>query len=165
MKATALLTKQHEEVRTILKQLEKGNGHSSALLDKLSINLVAHMVIEQELFYPAVLKVKESLILEAYEEHEVARFALDRLVKTQGSDRTFKAKVITLREIFEHHVKEEEEDLFPSAEKALGEGSEDLCSQMKARFEETKDRGYQKAIGKAGSVVTSAHAPEGSSRL
>jgi len=62
-------------------------------------------------------------------------------------------------------VKEEEEDLFPAAEKALGERSEDICDQMKARFEETKDRGYRKAIGKSSAVVSSAHAPEGSSRL
>ena len=48
------------------------------------------MVIEQELFYPAVLRVKEDLILEGYEEHAAARFALKRLMKTEPSDRTFK---------------------------------------------------------------------------
>ena len=164
MKATALLTKQHQEVRAIFKQLEKGNGQSRALLAKLATNLAAHMVIEQELFYPAVLKVKEDLILESYEEHEVARFALERLLKTPVSDRTFMAKVITLKEIIEHHVEEEEEDIFPASEKALGGRSDDLCTKMKARFEETKSGGYQRALGKGGSVVTSAKAPQAAAR-
>lgn len=160
MRAIALLTKQHQEVRTIFKQLEKGNGQSRALLAKLATNLAAHMAIEQELFYPAVLKVKEKLILEAYEEHEVARFALERLLKTPVSDRTFKAKVTTLKEIIEHHIEEEEEDLFPASEKALGDSSEELCTKMKARFEETMRGGYERALAKGGSVATSANAPQ-----
>jgi predicted DNA-binding protein len=164
MKATALLTKQHREVRTIFKQLEKGNGQSNALLAKLATNLAAHMAIEQEFFYPAVLKVKKDLILEAYEEHEVARFALNRLLKTPVSDRTFKAKVTTLKEVIEHHVEEEEEDLFPASEAALGSSSHDLCTKMKARFEETKSGGYERALGKGGSAVTSASAPQAAQR-
>jgi len=164
MKATALLTKQHQEVRTILRQLEKGNGQSHGLLAKLATNLAAHMAIEQELFYPAVLKVKENLILEAYEEHEVARFALNRLIKTPVSDRTFKAKVTTLKEIIEHHVDEEEEDLFPASEKALGSGSDALCTKMKARFEKIRTGGYERALGEGGSAVRSANAPQPSPR-
>lgn len=164
MKATVLLTKQHQEVRTLFKQLEKGNGQSNALRAKLATNLAAHMAIEQELFYPAVLKVKEDLILEAYEEHEVARFALERLLKTPVSDRTFQAKVTTLKEIIEHHVEEEEEELFPASEKALGDSSEELCVKMKARFEETTRRGYARALGKGGSAVTSANAPQAAAR-
>ena len=160
MKATALLTKQHQEVRAIFKQLEKGNGQSKALLDKLATNLAAHRVIEQELFYPAVLKVNEDLILESYEEHEVARFALKRLMAPGVTDRTFKAKVTTLKEIIEDHMEEEEGDLFPASEKALGDASEDLCTRMKARFEKTAKGGYDRALAKGGAAVTSANAPE-----
>jgi hypothetical protein len=64
MKATVLLKRQHDEVRSIFKQLEKANGHSKDLLKKLAADLAAHMVIEQELFYPAVVNVKEALVLE-----------------------------------------------------------------------------------------------------
>jgi len=159
MKATALLKKQHDEVRAIFKQLEKGNGHSSQLLTKLADSLAAHMVIEQELFYPAVLKVKEDLILESYEEHEVARFALKRLTKTKPSDRTFKAKVTTLKEIIEDHAEEEENELFPAAEKALGASSEALCAKMMKRFNATAKTGYDEAVGRGGSAITSARAP------
>jgi len=159
MKATALLTKQNQEVRAVFKQLDKGNGQSVVLLDKLATNLAAHMVIEQELFYPAVLKVNEDLVLESYEEHEVARFALKRLMKTLVTDRTFKAKVTTLKEIIQDHMEEEEEDLFPASEKALGDTSDALCTQMKARFEKTAKGGYDRAVGKNGAALTSANAP------
>lgn len=159
MKATALLKKQHDEVRNIFKLLEKGNGHSNELLGKLATSLAAHMVIEQALFYPAVLKVNEDLLLEAYEEHEVARFALKRLVKTKPNDRTFKAKVTTLKEIIEDHVAEEENELFPAAEKALGATSETLCAKMKTLFDKTAKGGYEQAVGPGGSAISSARAP------
>ena len=160
MKATELLTKQHNEVKALFKSLEKGNGQTAALLEKLANSLAAHMVIEQELFYPAVMAVKEPLVLESYEEHAVARFALKRVMKTEPSDRTFKAKVATLRELIETHVKEEEEDLFPKAEKALGAASERLCDEMKALFDKTVNAGYERTIGHGGSAVRSAAAPD-----
>jgi iron-sulfur cluster repair protein YtfE (RIC family) len=156
MKASALLKEQHQETKTLFKQLEKGNGNHKAILEKLSNGLVAHMVIEQELFYPAVLNVKEDLVLESYEEHAVARFALRRLLKTPPSDPSFKAKLTTLEELIKHHVKEEEEDLFPKAEKALGEKSDPLCRLMKALFEETVEAGYERALGRGGAAVTSS---------
>lgn len=159
MKATELLKEQHDEVKTIFRQLEKGNGRTSELLEKLANNLAAHMVIEQELFYPSVLSVKPSLVLEGFEEHAAARFVLKRLMKTDPADQSFKAKVTTLKELIEHHVEEEEEEMFPAAEKALGDASEELCAQMKELFETTKRRGYARTMGPGGAAVTSASAP------
>lgn len=159
MKASALLKEQNDEVKRMFKQLEEGNGRSNAVLAKLADSLAAHMVIEQELFYPAVLIVKEDLVLEGYEEHAVARFALKRLMKTSPSARTFKATLTTLKEIIEDHMKEEESELFPRAEKALGDSSEGLCKQMKALFVETTKTGYERAVGRGGPAVTSATAP------
>jgi hemerythrin-like domain-containing protein len=159
MKASALLKEQHDHVKAIFKQLERSDGRASSLLEKLADSLAAHMVIEQELFYPAALTVKEDLVLESYEEHAVARFALKRLMKTEPSDRTFNAKLTTLKELIQHHVQEEEEDLFPKAEKALGETSEELCKQMKDLFEKTMKAGYEQTMGRGGSAVTSATAP------
>lgn len=158
MKATKLLTKQHDEVNSLLETLEKGKG-TSATLKKLADSLAAHMVIEQELFYPAVIAVSEDLVLEAYEEHAVARFALKRLMKAEKSDHDFKAKVTTLKELIEHHVEEEENDLFPKAEKALGESSEALCDEMKALFDKTVKSGFERVVGPGGSAVKSASAP------
>lgn len=159
MKATELLKQQHDEVEAIFKKLEKGEGNAEAHLKKLADSLAGHMVIEQELFYPAVMKVKEDLVREGYEEHAVARFALKRLMKTDPNDENFKAKVTTLKEIIEHHVDEEEEDLFPKAEKLLGESSESLCGEMKTLFDKTVKIGFAETVGRGGPAVTSATAP------
>jgi sirohydrochlorin ferrochelatase len=115
--------------------------------------------IEQELFYPAVLETKKDLVLEGYEEHAVARFALKRLLKTERSDPSFEAKLTTLKELIEHHVKEEEDDLFPKADKALGETSEALGSQMKKLYDRTVKAGYLRVVGRGGAAIVSANAP------
>ena len=159
MKSSTFLKQHHDEVRTIFKQLENSNGNTEALLKKLADSLAAHMVIEQELFYPAVLRVNEDLVLEGYEEHAVARFALKRLMKSSPVDRTFKARVTTLKEIIEDHAEEEEQELFPKAEEALGDTSEDLCQRMKRLFDETLKAGYESTVGRGGPAVTSASAP------
>jgi hemerythrin-like domain-containing protein len=156
MKATELLKHQHDEVKAVFKKLEDKEGHAKTLVEKLANSLSAHMVIEQELFYPAILAVDEDLVLESYEEHAVARFALKRLIKTNPSDQTFIARVTTLKELIEHHVEEEENDLFPKAEKALGDRSIELCARMKALFEKTEKAGFEDAIGPGGSAVKSA---------
>lgn len=111
-----------------------------------------------ELFYPAVMKVKKDLVLEGYEEHAVARFALMRLWETVVSDQTFEAKVVTLKEIIEHHA-EEEEGLLPKAEKALGDRSEVLGAEMKALYLATMEDGYVHAVGRGGSAATISRAP------
>ena len=160
MKASELLIEQHEEVRELFKRLLTDGGRSKAIVEKLADSLAAHMVIEQELFYPAMLNVKEDLVLEGYEEHAVARFALRRLWETIVSEHTFKAKVVTLREIIEHHAEEEEEELFPKEEKALGERSEALCAEMVALFRTTMKDGYRYAVGRGGPAVISASAPD-----
>jgi iron-sulfur cluster repair protein YtfE (RIC family) len=158
MKASILLKEQHQEARTLFERLERSNGNR-VLLEKLSNGLVAHMLVEQELFYPAVLKVKDDLVLESYEEHVAARFLLKRLLKTPPSMPSFKAKLATLEELIEHHVREEEEEFFPKAEEALGDGSEPLCRDMKALFEKTVETGYERTLATRGAAVSSSSAP------
>jgi hemerythrin-like domain-containing protein len=156
MKATELLKHQHQEVKAIFKALENKEGNARAHLEKLANSLSAHMVIEQELFYPAVFEADEDLVLESYEEHAVARFALKRLLKTSPSDQTFIARVTTLKELIEHHVEEEEDDLFPKAEKALGDSSAELCQKMKTLFAKTEEIGFAEALGPGGAAVKSS---------
>lgn len=156
MKATALLEKQHRKVEAIFKKLEGGRSDPAVLLTELANDLAAHMVIEQEIFYPASKEVKEDLVLEAYEEHAVAEYALKRLLASNPEDESFKAKVTTLKELIKHHVEEEEEDLFPKVEKALGdERLASLGKEMKARFDEVVEQGYEAVLAKSKSVKKS----------
>lgn len=147
MKATTLLEKQHRKVKTIFNKLEKGRGDALELLTELSNDLAAHMTIEQEIFYPAVQRVDEDLIREAYEEHALAEVALKRLLATAPDSPSFKARVVAAKELIEHHVKEEEEDLFPKVEKKLGEQRlNELGKQMKARFDEVVEAGFEASV-------------------
>lgn len=147
MEATKLLSKQHRKVEALLRKLGGRSPDVEALGTELANNLAAHMAIEQELFYPAVHALDSDLVLEAYEEHALAELALKRMLATDGEDASFHARVTALKELIEHHVKEEEEELFPKAEKALGEErNRELGKQMKARFDEVVAGGFEAAV-------------------
>jgi hemerythrin-like domain-containing protein len=143
MKATTLLEQQHKKVKALFKKLESGRSDPAPILEELANDLIAHMVIEHELFYPAVQGIDRSLVTESFEEHSLAELALKRLLATDPGDESFKARVVATKELIEHHVKEEEEELFPKVEKKLGdEQLEILGKQMKTRFNEAKAEGF-----------------------
>jgi iron-sulfur cluster repair protein YtfE (RIC family) len=149
MKATTLLEQQHKRVKAIFKKLENGRAEAGPLLTELANDLVAHMAIEHEIFYPAVEAIDRDLISEAFEEHALGEIALKRLLSTDPEDESFKARVVAAKELIEHHVKEEEEELFPKVEKKLGDDKlEELGKQMKARFNEVREAGYETAVPK-----------------
>jgi hemerythrin-like domain-containing protein len=147
VKATALLEKQHRKVKTIFNKLEKGRGDALALLEELSNDLAAHMAIEQEIFYPAIQHLDSDLVREAYEEHALGEVALKRLLATDPESPSFKARVVAAKELIEHHVKEEEEELFPKVEKKLSDDQlSQLAKEMKARFEEVVAAGFEASV-------------------
>lgn len=158
MKATSLLEKQHRKVEGIFKKLEGGSSDPEPLLTELANDLAAHMAIEQEIFYPAIREVDEKLILESYEEHSLAEVALKRLLGTDPEDESFDARVVATKELIKHHVEEEEGEMFPKVEKALGEEKlAELGKLMKARFEEVQAAGFEASVPK-GFAKTSADA-------
>lgn len=155
MKATSLLEKQHRKVEAIFKKLSSDKADAVTWLSPLADELVAHMTIEQTIFYPAVRSVKEDLVLESYEEHALAELALKRLLATDPHDVTFQAKITALKDLIERHVKEEETELFPLVEKALGdEKLEALGKEMKAAFDQAVEQGFEVALPKTFSKTT-----------
>lgn len=147
MKATQLLMQQHREVEGIFKSIESGKGELAVLVEKLADALVAHMAIEQQLFYPSVQKVDEDLVLESFEEHAAAEVGLKRLLACDPMDRTFKAKVMVLKEMILNHVQEEEKELFPKVERALGDGAlEKLGAEMEVMFQEAMEEGHEATL-------------------
>jgi hemerythrin-like domain-containing protein len=156
MKATDLLEKQHRKVEGVLKKLEGGRSDAKPLLRELANDLVAHLTIEQEIFYPAAKEADEDLVLESYEEHSVAEVALMRLLATDLENESFRARVKVLKDLIEHHVREEEEYLFPEVKKAIdGDKLTELGKTMKTRFDEVVDAGFESAV-LAGFDMTSA---------
>ena len=147
MKATTLLERQHKKVKALFKKLESGRSEPGPVLEELANDLVAHMAIEHELFYPAVIALDPDLVTESFEEHSIGELALKRLLATDPEDPSFKARVVATKEVVEHHVKEEEEELFPRVEQKLGdEALEELGKQMKARFAEVQAAGYAETV-------------------
>jgi len=149
MKATSLLESQHRKVEALFKKLEGGRSDPAPLLEELANSLAAHMAIEQEIFYPRIKEVESDLVNESYEEHAVAELALKRLLATDPDEEAFQARVTTLKELIEHHVEEEEQELFPKVEKAMEESDlAQLGKAMKARFEEVLEAGFEAAVPK-----------------
>jgi len=158
MKATSLLSSQHRKVEALFKKLENGRADHGPVLQELANSLAAHMAIEQELFYPAVKEVDSEMIDESFEEHALAELALKRLIATDHEENEFNARVVALKELIEHHVEEEEQELFPKIEKHLDEEElDELGKQMKARFQEVFDAGFAETVPK-GMAKTSADA-------
>jgi iron-sulfur cluster repair protein YtfE (RIC family) len=153
---TKLLEAQHRKVEGIFAKLEKGRGDTTALLKELSDSLAGHMAIEQDLYYPVAKHVKEDLVLESYEEHSLAELGLKRLLGTTHDDESFSSRVTACKELIQHHVEEEEEDLFPAVDKKVSGGElAALAKQMKARFAEVVAGGFDAAVPK-GFAKTSA---------
>jgi hemerythrin-like domain-containing protein len=144
MKATDLLAQHHKKAKSLFKKLENGRGDAAELLTELANDLAAHMAIEHELFYPAVIQLDESMVEESFEEHALGEIALKRLLSTDPSDEGFRAKVTAVKELIEHHADEEEEELFPKVEKAMDDDQlKQLGKEMKARFTELQASGWE----------------------
>lgn len=151
MKATDLLQKQHRDIEALLERLRgAGQGDERAIRQELATNLVAHTVIEEEHFYPALREVVPDQILEALEEHGLADVQLARLLATKVGDETFEAKASVLSEVVIAHIQREERDLFKAADRELGDDHlNQLGDQMTQRFRQVVDTGFSKFLHKA----------------
>jgi hemerythrin superfamily protein len=117
--ATALLRADHKRVSDLFDQYEK--SHSSAkkkqIVEQLCDELSVHAQIEEEIFYPAVkraLKDKE-LIPEARVEHDTLKGLIAQVEGAEPDGEMFDAKIKVMREYVKHHVKEEQDEIFPKA--------------------------------------------------
>jgi len=144
MKATDLLKQQHRNVEALFAKIEAGEPEA---LKDLASALAAHMTIEHEFFYPESRGVDEDAILEAFEEHSIAEVALKRALATDPEDASFDSRIKVLKELIEHHVEEEEGELFPQVEKDLESAAlEEMGAQMETRFQEALLQGYEATL-------------------
>lgn len=139
MKASALLKKQHRELEALFKEIEKTEAPAKrrTLLGQIMDAIKLHSAIEEKIYYPATKAIgtqkAEDMVMEALEEHHVVDLVLAELPKVDPAADTFAAKMTVLKELIAHHVKEEEEELFPMAEKRFGaERSEELAEELAA---------------------------------
>lgn len=143
MRATDLLSEQHRDVESLFEDLATGPGDRTETLRELASRLAAHMRIEEELFYPRIQEALPDRVLESLEEHTLAAFALKRLATVGVMHESFDAKLKALRAVIEHHIREEEEEIFPRAVRALEETElEDLGARLDSRFADIIESGY-----------------------
>ena len=142
MDPTKLLKKQHREVEALFKRIGKTEEafERRRLMDEISAKLTMHTKLEEEIFYPAVREVPtkkaEEMVLEAYEEHHVVKLVLAELPRVDPEDERFEAKMTVLKEMVEHHVAEEEDEMFKLADKI----DEDELEALGERLTEEAER-------------------------
>ena len=119
--AIKLLKKDHDEVDAMFKQYESGKedmrpAQKQQLATRICEMLTVHAAIEEEIFYPAVRNLDKEikdLVAEAAVEHQSLKDIIGRLEAAPPSDPLYDAGVKVLAEYVKHHVKEEENELFP----------------------------------------------------
>jgi len=138
MNALELLREQHEEVMDLFSQIEETEDpvEKEDLVQALTDNLAAHSTIEERLFYPAAYSgATKELLAEARDEHLAVKRLLVDLLSLTPDDESFDAKITVLKEQVEHHVEEEEMELFPIVRLALRpETLKELGDQMEDMF-------------------------------
>lgn len=125
--AIVLLKSDHADVKKCFKEYDKlakndaSAEDKSALANKICQMLTVHAQIEEEIFYPAareLLGEDESLVDEADVEHASAKDLIAQIESSDPSDMHFDAKVKVLGEYIDHHVKEEQDEMFPAVKDA-----------------------------------------------
>ena len=141
MNAFNLLKADHKKVADILEKLEATSERAlktrGELFTKLKMELDVHSRIEETIFYPVLEEADETheLTLEALEEHALVKQLLEELHSLAKDDEQWTAKFTVLKENVEHHVEEEEGEMFKKARKVL---SEEAIETLGTRMERAK---------------------------
>ncbi len=140
MDAVALLEADHVKLKKLLKELEttteRGVKIRTELFATIKGELMVHEAIEEEIFYPALKSHPKAvdIVLEGYEEHHVVDLLMGELERMDVDDENWGAKAKVMQENIEHHIEEEEGDMFPKARKVFDRAElVDLGERMEKR--------------------------------
>ena len=140
MDAITMLKTDHDKVKQLLTELEstteRGVKTRSELFATIKGELTVHEIIEEEIFYPELKahpKAKD-IVLEGYEEHHVVDLLMGELESLDVSDEAWGAKALVMKENIEHHIEEEEGEMFKTARQVFdAEELESLGARMADR--------------------------------
>ena len=146
MNALDILKQDHQKVKGLFQEMRKDSdrGRQKELFDKIDTELEIHTHIEETVFYPAVDEHEEfkDMIAEAREEHQEAKLLLDELEELGADDHDFGSKLQQLMEAVEHHVEEEEGEMFPKIQEVF---DEDELEELGRDLEMAKGTAHRKA--------------------
>ena len=145
MDALRLLKADHDKVKQILTRLEDTTERAAKtraeLLATIKGELTVHEIIEEEIFYPELKahpKAKD-MVLEGFEEHHVVDLLMGELEALPVEDETWGAKALVMKENVEHHIEEEEGEMFKTARSVFERDElEDLGARMETRKAQAK---------------------------
>ena len=150
-----LLAEDHRRVEALFAEFEKAKGAQAKqrLVNQICTELKIHAQIEEEVYYPAIKgKVESEDLDEAYVEHDSAKLLINELSAATPDEEYYDAKVKVLKELIEHHVKEEEkqrENLFQQT-RAADVDLEALGQQLAARKAELMEQAKSEGLPPAG---------------
>ena len=167
MDAFNLLKADHRKVEDLFSELESASGQAKMrVFEQIKTELELHTHIEETIFYPALEEPKQTheLTLEAYEEHDVVKKLLEELSRAKSPTDEWEAQAKVLQENVEHHVEEEENELFKKAKAVLSQDEiETLGEQMESEKQRQQRTGSKAASGKK-SAKKSASKSQSASR-
>ena len=145
MNAIDLLKADHQTVEGLFKEVEatESVAKHKQIFKKIKAELDTHAHIEEKIFYPRIKELQElkDVTLEGIEEHHQAKMFLKEIPRLGDKSERFDPKLTVLMEDIRHHVKEEENEMFPKVEKLIDEEElETLGMKMQAEKEK-----YQKS--------------------
>lgn len=141
--AIQLLESDHRRFEALLKQgedtTEAARKGRTELLEALTVQLNAHELMEERVLYPTLQSHAEArdIVLEGYEEHHVADLIVKELQLVATDDERWGAKFKVLKENIEHHIQEEEGEMFRLAR---GIFSKEELMDLARRMRELRDR-------------------------
>jgi hemerythrin-like domain-containing protein len=150
MNAIELLIRDHEEAASMMDQLEtadKGDRSARDTFLQLKNALTLHTQVEEQVFYSALKNHEETsdMIPESLEEHREVDEILAEMSRLNPGNDDFMDKLTELRDSVEHHVEEEQNEMFPKAERILGESR---LQEMGRQMQQMKQGKSATAINK-----------------
>ena len=139
MNAIDLLQADHERVKALLTQLSESTDRAvkkrTELVAKLEMEIAIHTRLEEDILYPAFKKAggkeQDEMYYEAKEEHRtVDALVLPDLKQTDPGTPEFSGRIKVVKELLEHHIEEEETEMFPKAKKLLGKAKLDQLGEQ-----------------------------------
>jgi iron-sulfur cluster repair protein YtfE (RIC family) len=151
--ATALLKQDHQKVKRLFEEFARTRESAARLevFNNIRNELTVHALIEEEIFYPELERNRKAdlqeQVEEAHQEHDEAKRLLASAEGLSGDSGGLVEIVRTLREAVEHHVQEEEGEMFPRAREVFsGSQLKDLGGRLEARRRELVEQGMRALV-------------------
>jgi hemerythrin superfamily protein len=146
MNALEVLKQDHQKVKGLFQEISRGSDPNKRkeLFDKIDTELEIHAHIEETVFYPALETHEElkNMVAEALEEHQEVKIMLEELEELGSESHDFGSKLQELIESVEHHVEEEQGEMFPKVRQVFDEGE---LEQLGQELESAKGTAHRKA--------------------